>query len=346
MEPMLAKVQERFENCCHEHGFSGVVYLGDLNSGDVLFARSRGYALRSEHIRNRIETRFQTASGSKIFTAVAILQLVQQGLLRLNTPVQEILGEDFPFGSEISVRHLLTHTSGIPDYFEEEQADNIMDYARLWQKIPLYSLESDRDFLPLFLRKPVNFAAGERFLYCNAGFLLLGMIVAKVSGMTFREYVTQRVLQPAGLIAAGYFYADRLPGGSALGFVPMRDGGWRSNIFMIPYIGGGDGGAYMSAPEWGKFWAALMGGHLLGVDLQAEMLKPQTGAGEGPDRHYGLGVWINDTGGVRVYGVVGQDPGVEMMSVCSPERALHLSVLSNQDEGARVMYEEMRVVFE
>lgn len=340
----LTALERAYSAARRKQRFSGVVYLSDLKTGEVLLSKVSGLAYRSEVIHNRAGTKFPVASGSKIFTALAVLRLVEEGRISLDMPVVEVLGDDFPGDRGITVKHLMTHTSGLADYFEEEQAESILDYARLWNQIPVYLLETDRDFLPLFRGKRANFKPGERFSYCNAGFLVLGMLVAQVAGIPFRKFVSEQVFQPAGMKDAGYFYADRLPAGCALGFVASPDGEWRSNTFMVPYVGGGDGGAYVSAPDWGRFWQALMDGRLLGPRLLEQMLEPQVATGSGEGRFYGLGVWITDRKGERSYAVFGQDPGVEMTSSCFPSRNLHLAVMSNHDEGAGKMIKSLRVV--
>ena len=110
--------------------FSGVVRveLGER----VLFEEARGLANRSDSLLNEVHTRFQMASGCKLFTAVAICQLVEEGRLSLDTRLGECLSEDFPrFDPAVTIRHLLTHTSGVPDYFDEAGG---ADYEALWRK--------------------------------------------------------------------------------------------------------------------------------------------------------------------------------------------------------------------
>lgn len=311
--------------------FSGSIYLTQAER--VLFARSYGYAVRSERIPNRLDTRFQTASGSKIFTAVAICQLIESGRLSLDTPVQECLPVKFPlFDPGITVRHLLTHTSGITSYFEE---DIDPDYEALWQQVPVYRMRTPSDFLPLLENRPMKFRPGERFEYNDGGFVLLGAIVEQVSGMPFREYIQEHIFRKAHMVDSGYFAADRLPSRTALAYIQDQDNHWRSNIFAVPVIGGGDGGAYVTALDWYQFWITLRANKLLGEQMTNELLHPQVQTDDPPPyTHYGYGVWINqpEEQPVALF-VTGFDPGVAMRSAWYPKSNLILTVLGNTEKA-------------
>nr|WP_281170083.1 serine hydrolase domain-containing protein [Paenibacillus pinihumi] len=125
---------------------SGVLSVSDRD--EVAFEQGYGYANRSGHIENEADTRFNIASGSKIFTAVAVCQLVEQGLLSLDTRLSDCTGFSFPsFDPGVTVHHLLTHSSGIPDYFDEEV---MTDYEQLWLTTPMYTMTSVASFLPCF----------------------------------------------------------------------------------------------------------------------------------------------------------------------------------------------------
>ncbi|MEX0974476.1 MAG: serine hydrolase domain-containing protein [Bacillota bacterium] len=158
--------------------FSGVVLVE--HDGAPVIREARGHANRSDLIPNEMGTRFGIASGGKISTAVSIYQLIEQGILRLGATIGEIL--DIPLGRidpAVTVAQLLTHTSGIPDYFDEENMD---DYSSIWDEKPVYTLRSPKDFLPLFSAKEMCFHPGDRFKYSNSGFVVLGMVLESVTG--------------------------------------------------------------------------------------------------------------------------------------------------------------------
>ena len=218
--------------------FSGVVYL---TRGDkVLFESAQGLAIKSESIPNRISTRFQTASGCKVFTAAAICQLVDRGELEFDALLSECTDLVFPrFAPDISIYHLLTHTSGITSYFEE---DVDPDYEALWADTPVYRVKGPRDFLPMFQHKPMKFQPGERFDYNDGGYILLGLVIESVTDMDFAAYIRERVFEPAGMDDSGYFASDRLPERTAYAYIKTGAGTWRTNVFAVPIVGGPDGG--------------------------------------------------------------------------------------------------------
>jgi CubicO group peptidase (beta-lactamase class C family) len=305
--------------------FSGVISIAD---GDRVVAwRAAGDANRAESIANGLDTRFQIASGCKAFTAVAICQLVDAGRFALDSPLRDCVDPELLGGLDerITIRHLLTHTSGITSYFEE---DVDPDHAALWLDRPVYRMRTARDFLPMFVDKPMKSPAGTRFEYNDGGYVLLGLVIEEVTGVPFGDHVRDAVLLPAGMVDSGYFHADRLPARTAYAYVKgvPGDGGWRTNVFAVPIVGGGDGGAYATAPDLVRFWRALVGGRLLSPELTAAVLEPQTATGmEEPHGRYGLGVWLSDA----YCFVEGADPGVEMISGYFPDSGVSITLIAN-----------------
>lgn len=314
--------------------FSGVVQL--IRAGDVLLTESLGYANRAEAIANTAETRFGVASGSKILTAAAICRLVLQGKLRFDSRLVELLSIEFPkFDHGVTIDHLLSHTSGIPDYFDEEELDAAGDYAATWRERPMYNMLRPVDYLPMFQNQAMKFPPGERFAYNNAGFVLLGMVVETISGQRFQDFVAEQVLAPAGMDRSGYFFLDQLPEGCANGYIDDQErGNWRTNFYAIPIVGGGDGGAFLTAKDVAAFWDALLSGRLLGEEITQKMLTPQVNVSEDGVYRFGRGVWIKMAGEkvVRYY-IVGEDPGVTFFSAYYPAQQTILTLLSNGERG-------------
>ncbi len=309
--------------------FTGVVMI--RRGETLLFGEGYGYANRAERLPNTLNTRFGVASGSKAFTAVAICKLVEQGRLRFDALLRDIIPDPFPlFDPGVTVHHLLTHTSGIPDYFDEEVMD---DFAALWEARPVYALHGPRDLLPLFGDLPMKFAPGERFSYNNGGYVLLGLIIEAVTGVSFREHVAECVLNPAGMKDSGFFRTDALPERTASGYIEQEDGGWRTNAFAIPYIGLPDGGAYTTAPDVARFWDALMCNILLSPETTSEMLSLK--AIEDEDQGYGYGIWLRrSSDGAPAPYLMGEDPGVSFFSRLYPRDRLLLTVIGNTDSAA------------
>ena len=157
--------------------FSGVVLI--TQSDQELLAHAYGYANRAWKIENRMDTRFDTASVTKLFTAAAIFILVEQSLLSLDTRIMEFLDlRDTNISPDVTVYHLLTHSSGIGDDCEEEDGEI---YEDLWKTRPNYMVTQTADFLPQFVHKQPNFKPGEGCRYCNCSFILLGLAIEKIS---------------------------------------------------------------------------------------------------------------------------------------------------------------------
>lgn len=315
--------------------FSGTILV--KNSKEVLTKKSYGYANRSDQIQNADDTRFGIASGCKLFTALAICQLVEHGKLSFDTKLIDCLDVSLPhFDKEITVHHLLTHTAGIPDYFDEEVME---DFEELWVKNPMYQLRTLKDFLPLFQDHLMNLKVGERFHYNNAGFILLGLIVEQVSGLHFTDYIQTFIFEKAGMIDSGYFEMDALPPRTALGYIDLPNGNWKTNIYSLPVKGGSDGGAFVTAGDMAKLWEALITNQLLSETYTQKLLTPYVTA---ENRYYGYGVWIDKKqNDIFKYHVMGYDPGVSFHSAFYPENSVTVVVCSNKSEGA---YDIMKAI--
>jgi CubicO group peptidase (beta-lactamase class C family) len=311
--------------------FSGVARI--RYRGQVVFEQGYGLANRAEGIPNAPDWRYATASGCKVFTAVSVLQRIEAGCFGLETPLQAALDIPYPLDPAITVRHLLTHTSGLPDYYDEEELDSAAALA-LWDTTPLYTLRQPEDYLALFMNRPAKFAPGARFHYNNGAFVLLALLVKQHSGMDFPAYVRQHIFAPAGMADSGYFRLDELPARTACGYIPTGDGTYRTNIYALPVIGSGDGGAYVTAADWSRFWDALYGCRLLSGTMTQAMIQPQVAVPHATqDRHYGYGLWLVRRGG-EVFGryVMGSDFGVGMLSGEFPQSGVELTLLGNIEE--------------
>jgi CubicO group peptidase (beta-lactamase class C family) len=310
------------QRCDSQNPFSGVILLRE--AGREVFGFSAGCGNRADLLPIVPQSRFGMASGSKTFTSVAVCQLVEQGRLSFDARIAECLEPAFPrFDPGVTVHQLLSHTSGIPDYFDEELMG---DYAELWRELPMYGIREPRDFLPLFQCKPMKSAPGERWSYNNAGYILLGLVVETVTGASFPEVIRRSIFDPCGMTDTGYFAMDRLPSRTALGYIEEADGSWKTNIYSVPVVGGPDGGAFTTAPDLARFWDSLMAGRLLGEASLGRMLQPH---GETETGHYGYGVWLEDRAPGFTVQMIGEDPGVAFFSGLDPVRGLQLTIMGN-----------------
>ncbi|MGV8909130.1 MAG: serine hydrolase domain-containing protein [Propionicimonas sp.] len=317
-EPALARAAAKGE-------LSGVV---TIEAGEKrLYARSYGFAHRALGVPNTLATRFALASGTKTFTAAAVLRLVELGKLELSDLVRPLLGADLPLVDDsVTIEQLLDHTSGIGDYLDEEADWDAADYIL---DVPVHTLAETSGFLPVIDGYPQAFAPGERFSYCNGGYILLAILIERISRMGFHDFVQEQVFDRAGMRASGFLRSDELPGDAALGYLYAR--GDRSNVLHLPVRGNGDGGSYSTAADLHRFWTSLSAGRILGDALRTEMCRPRNVV---PDEglSYGLGVYLHTAAGLIV--MEGYDAGVSMRSMHDPAMATTATVLGNSSEGA------------
>jgi CubicO group peptidase (beta-lactamase class C family) len=318
--------------------FSGVVLIS--RGPEALFAGSYGFANRGCKTPNTMATRFDTASITKLFTAVATLQLVDRGDFNLDQPVIPFLElTDTVISRAVTVRQLLTHTSGIGDDAEEEEGE---DYSALWVSKPNYSVTKTRDFLPQFIHKPANFPPGEGCRYCNCGYVLLGLMIEKTTGLSYRDYVRENVFKKAGMSEADFFWMNQVNENVAEGCDPVKDKdgkiiGWEKNIYAFPPVGSPDGGAYVTAYDLVKFIRSLQAGELLSPSWTRDFFTPQVyyQARENWTLRYGYGLVFYEypAGKLAFFQKEGINPGCSGYLRVYPERDLIVVILSNMADG-------------
>lgn len=333
---MFDKIESIINEVNNKAEFSGVVLVKE--NDNIIFEKSYGLANRNEEIKNKVDTKFGIASGAKTFTAVAICQLVQQGLISFDTLLKDYLDLDFPkFDPNITIHHLLTHSSGIPDYFDEEV---MSDYSALWNSMPMYSICEVKDFLPMFKNRAMEFEPGYKFKYNNAGFIVLGLIIEKVTGVKFTEYIENNIFKICEMKDSGYFFMDNLPKNTAYGYIENHeDNSWKTNIYSIPVVGGPDGGVFTTVSDMAKFWSALFNNKLLNKGLTEKMLSSLILVEE--ELYYGYGIWIvQNKGDIFKYSLMGADPGVSFRSSVYPKYNINLTVMANKEYGASIITRE------
>lgn len=305
--------------------FSGVVSVAGV--GGVEIAKAYGLAHRGFEIPNSVDTRFAIASGTKGLTALAVVGLVEDGVLDLRTTARSLLGEDLPLiPDDVTVEHLLAHRSGIGDYLDEEQDLDLSDYL---MPVPVHRLATTEDYLAALDGHPPKFRAGERFAYCNSGYVVLALLAERASGLQFHDLVRRRVCEPAGMTDTAFLRSDELPGRTAHGYLAI-EGEWRSNVFHLPVRGSGDGGIYSTAADMRSLWEAFFAGRIVSPTWVAEMTRPRS---EVPvSRRYGLGFWLHATADAVL--LEGIDAGVSFCSLHDPRSDTTLTVVSNTSDGA------------
>ena len=204
----MAGLENELDASLPETGFSGVVRVE--GSDGVEFESAWGLAHRGYGIPNTADTRFATASGTKGLTALTVVSLIEEGRLELATTARSVLGGDLPLiDDEVTVEQLLAHRSGIGDYLDEEDED--LDFADYLLPVPVHELATTEQYLAVLDGYPTNFPPGERFAYCNGGYVVLALIAERVSGVPFHMLVQQRVCERAGLADTEFLRSDELP---------------------------------------------------------------------------------------------------------------------------------------
>ena len=327
-----------FQGLEKEDEFSGAVLITQGESH--LYAQTFGYASRTWQVRNTLQTRFHTASITKLFTAVATLQMIDQGLLSFDTAVIDFLGlKDTTISKEVNVYHLLTHTSGIGDDAEEEDGEV---YEDLWKTRPNYAVTETADLLPQFIHKAPNFPPGQGCRYNNCAYVLLGLVIEKITGMTYRDYVRRNVFAKAGMVRSGFYRMDRLNENIAEGCDPIRDEeghilGWKKNIYSFPPIGSPDGGARVTVGDLDRFLRAVLEGKLLSAELTESFLTPQVKYRESDSLitmyGYGLMFYLDKSGQLICYQKDGIDAGASGIIRHFPKWDVNVVLLSNLESG-------------
>ena len=264
-------------------GFTGVVVV--RHAGAPVFNEAYGYATPRWQVPNTVDTRFDTASITKLFTSVAVLQQVGAGRLDLDASIHRYVDlSGTTISGAVTLRHLLTHTSGIADDADEDAGEV---YADLFVDTPCYAILETVDFLPQFAHKPALAKPGFQARYCNVSYVLAGLALERIVGESYRSYVTREIFDRAGMTGAGFFdRRDSVPR-VAEGW-DLVDGKWRSNIFSYPPIGSPDGGAHASAEDLLIFLDAVRTGQLLTPELTEEFLTPQVARDEQVRFGFGL----------------------------------------------------------
>ena len=306
--------------------FSGVVSI--YRDGSTLFNQAFGYRDIKNRLPNTTSTKFGTASGTKLFTALGMGVLIDQGRVSLETTVGEIDPAYSGFiDQRATIQHLLTHTSGIYDYYDEEIEQDFDHYS---VEIPWSALETPADYYPLFQGRAMKFSPGKRWSYSNGGYVFLGILIEKLSGQLYRDFVREQVLLPAGMQDSGFYAFNDLPENTACGYLEDRR---RTNIYQLPLRGGGDGGMYTASADLTTFWERLFSNRILSVELSATYLKTQAALNE--TAGYGCGIYkrLDDS----QYWISGGDAGVGFYSSYRSQEKLTINILSNITNGEEGM---------
>lgn len=316
-------------------GFTGVVVI--RHAGTVVVSEALGYATPRWQVPNTVDTRFDTASITKLFTSVAVLQQVGAGRLDLDASIHRYVDlSGTTISPAVTLRHLLTHTSGIADDADEEAGEI---YADLFVDRPCYAITETIDFLPQFAHKPALAEPGVRARYCNVGYVLAGLALEQVVGESYRTYVSKEVFERAGMSSAGFFDRRDPTPAVAEGW-DLVDGAWRANIFSYPPIGSPDGGAHASAQDLFAFLDAVRAGQLLTPELTELFLTPQVARDE--EVRFGFGLEFRRS----TFYKEGSNAGVSALLTRYGNADVDAVVLANTADAAWPVMAELNRRFE
>lgn len=309
--------------------FYGAISI--YKNGQPLFNKAYGYRDKSNEIPNDCSTKFGIASGTKLFTALGIGVLLDRKRISLLSTMEEIFGNQITFiDKHASIKQLLNHTSGIFDYYDEE---TVTDFDNYHVAIPWFKLETPSDYFPLFKTQKMKFPAGERFSYSNGGYILLGIIIEKISGELYRNFISKYVLEPAGMNATGFFAMNNLPKNTANGY--MQD--FSSNIFNLPLRGASDGGLFATGSDIHSMWKKLFSGDIISENQLKTYITPSITIRE--QIQYGYGIYMHNNRKHPVYYIAGSDAGVGFHSKYIPGQNLNINILSNKTDGEECLVE-------
>ncbi|WP_119717709.1 serine hydrolase domain-containing protein [Cognatilysobacter tabacisoli] len=320
----LSGLAAELDRLAAERLFSGAVLVA--RDGDVLLRTAHAVADRGAGAPVTPDTRFRVASVNKMFTAVAALQLVDAGKLALDAPIGRVL-PDYPdrdVAATVTLRQLLSHRSGLADM--AFGTDEGMTPAA-W--IPLRDqLRTHTDYLARYGPQAPVARPGEKTAYNNFGFMVVGAMIERASGMDYYEYVDAHVLRPAGMASTGFAPEAEIAPRLASGYT-LRDGAWVSIADTLFHRGFAAGGGYSTVDDLHRFALALQDGTLLSPAMLAEATRPQI-----PEGWYGLGFIVVGDGPLRRFGHGGDAPGMGADVRIFPESGYVLVALSNIDPPA------------
>jgi D-alanyl-D-alanine carboxypeptidase len=317
----IASLKTLLEKNTSADKFSGAVLVA--KSGRVLFSGAYGMADREKKIPNTLDTRFRIGSMNKMFTAISILQLMEAGKISLNDPVGKYI-TDYPnqeIATKVTIDQLLTHTGGTGDIFGPE-----FDAHRK-------ELRTLNDYVALYGKRGPEFAPGSQWRYSNYGMLLLGVVIERVTGQSYYDYVEEHIYKPAGMTLSGSLPEDEVVHGRSIGYMRSdATGAWVPNTDTLPYRGTSAGGGYSTVGDFFRFAYALLGHRLLSV-ASTDLLITGKVDTQGGKYAYGFED-MRDANGNGYVGHGGGAPGMNGDLKIYPKTGYVVVVLANLDPPA------------
>ena len=257
---------------------------------------------------------------NKMFTAVSILQLVQSGKIQLTDPLGKYLPDyaNKNVAEKVTIHHLLTHTGGTGDIFGPE-----FDAHR-------EELKTLQDYVKLYEKRDLKFEPGSRWEYSNYGFLLLGVVIEKVSRQSYHDYVREHVFKPAGMESTGSLPESEPVPDRSTGYMQSKPGVWQPNTDTLPYRGTSAGGGYSTVGDLFRCATALTEHKLLDAKHTELLITGKVDTGRGGGK-YAYGFFESSENGMKCFGHGGGAPGMNGDLKICPESGYVIAVLANLD---------------
>lgn len=314
----INRIREHLKTLEKNNYFSGVVLIA--HNGKTVFEQAYGLSNRADNIPNRIDTKFNLASMNKMFTSLAIVKLASEAKISVDEKVGKYL-PDFPnkaVRDSVTIAHLLTHTSGMSSFWEE------------LDKQPKEKFKSVSDYLPLFVDKKLVSKPGEKMLYSNSGYMVLGLIIEKISGMSYDDYVRKNIFIPSGMMDTDSYELDEAIPNLAIGYTMSveKPGHWKNNTYSNVVKGTPAGGGFSTAQDLLKFANALQKNILLDKSATENYTK---GRVKYRDGMYGFGIIENTVNGHRIIGHTGGHFGIANELMMIPDLGYTVIILTNSE---------------
>jgi len=302
-----------------EEEFSGAVLLA--KNGSVLLGKAIGEASKAYEIPNKIDTKFNMASLGKMFTGLAVTQLVEKGMLSFDDPISKYISEEWlnpEISKKIQVRHLLTHTSGLGDYFRE---------AYTQCAIPFFK-DLD-DYKSLIVDDTLMFEPGTRFSYSNTGMLLLGVVIENVTNEGYFNYLKENIFDPIGMVNTDGYAKDSPVKNRATGYTKVYENGavtWNNHQFTRIMRGSPSGGVYSTVEDMLKFDMAIRSNRLLSPEYSEILLegRPELNAS-----FHSYGFFVSEGSAGRIASHQGDGQGMNCQFKMYIDAGYTMVILSN-----------------
>jgi len=331
---MTESIKKIFDDWLKEENseFSGVFSVSGVDG--VIFEHTDGYRNKAEKLANISDTVFGIASGTKLFTGLAVCKLIDEGKLSLEDKLCDVLPYELgQIDKEIIIKQLLTHTSGVGDYIDEDAGDCDEQLQKLYDTYPVQLWTRLEYYLQMITPLSPKFKPGERYGYSNSGYILLGLVVEAVSGVQYQQFVNDNIFSPCIMMRTGFYRSDSLPNNTSYGYIKDDESGdWRTNHFSLPVVGGSDGGLFTCAEDMDKLWRAVFANNILSESMTTAFLKSYVvidDEGDGNGESYGLGVYHYKDNEKLVHFAVGGDSGVGFCTAYYPKTKTVISCFSN-----------------